>query len=167
MIQPVIIYIMGVSGSGKTTIGRELSTLTGIPFFDGDDYHSIANKEKMRSGKPLTDEDRQDWLLALHQLAVTEAAKKGAIIACSALKETYRQLLSEGITVPLYWVFLQGEYELISGRIKNRKDHFMPEALLQSQFEALEMPAHAIIVNITERPAKIAAEIIQRLAILS
>jgi len=92
-----IIYIMGVSGSGKTTVGRLLSQQTGIPFFDGDDFHSAANKEKMNAGIPLTDEDRQGWLQQLHDLAEKESAGGGAIIACSALKEKYRQLLSAGL----------------------------------------------------------------------
>ncbi|MEI9912960.1 MAG: gluconokinase [Bacteroidota bacterium] len=91
-----IIYIMGVSGSGKTTIGQRLSSETGIPFFDADDFHSNANKEKMRAGQPLSDDDRSDWLITIHQLAKKEAAGNGAIIACSALKEKYRLFIIRG-----------------------------------------------------------------------
>ncbi len=87
---------MGVSGSGKTTIGQRLSSETGIPFFDADDFHSNANKEKMRAGQPLSDDDRSDWLITIHQLAKKEAAGNGAIIACSALKEKYRLFIIRG-----------------------------------------------------------------------
>jgi len=163
MIGPAIIYIMGVSGSGKTTVGEKLSAATGIPFFDGDDFHSKANKKKMHTGHPLTDEDREKWLRAIHHLAKEEAVKEGAIIACSALKEKYRLLLSEGIETVVRWVFLQGDYKLILARMQKRKGHFMPETLLQSQFETLEIPGDAIIIDIAESPGEITKEILQRL----
>jgi len=146
-----IIYIMGVSGSGKTTIGRLLSYKTGIPFFDGDDFHAAANKEKMKLGIPLTDEDRMGWLQQLHALAEQESAGKGAIIACSALKEKYRQLLSAHLHKPV-WVFLTGSFELIQQRLKNRAGHFMPAALLQSQFDALEIPKDVFTVQVNQGP---------------
>jgi carbohydrate kinase (thermoresistant glucokinase family) len=158
-----IIYIMGVSGSGKTTIGQRLSTETGIPFFDADDFHSTANKEKMRAGQPLSDDDRSDWLITINQLAKKEAAGNGAIIACSALKEKYRLLLSEGLHTPVYWIFLQGDYNLISGRMKARKGHFMPDSLLQSQFEALEVPGLALVADISNSPEEIVKNIIDKL----
>src|SRR5262245_57577181 len=101
-----IIYIMGVSGSGKTTVGKLLSQKTNIPFFDADDFHSEANRLKMKNGIPLNDEDRKEWLQQLNTLARRQAGDKGAIIACSALKEKYRAILSEDINQPL-WVFLQ------------------------------------------------------------
>ena len=113
---------MGVSGSGKTTIGKLLSQKTGIPFFDGDDFHSAANKEKMKAGNPLTDADRLGWLQVLNRQAKEESVKGGAIIACSALKEKYRKLLSENLENPA-WVFLNGSFELISLRMKNRTGH--------------------------------------------
>jgi gluconokinase len=150
---------MGVAGSGKTTIGMALSIETGIPFFDADDFHSIANREKMRSGRPLDDEDRKEWLHAINQLAREKSGKQGAIIACSALKERYRQLLTD--EVPVYrLIFLQGNYDLIRDRIKNRRDHFMPDSLLQSQFEALEPPANALQIDIS-RPTKEIVELIR------
>jgi gluconokinase len=152
---PVIIYIMGVSGSGKTTIGKKLSERTAIPFFDADDFHSTANKEKMKRGQPLTDDDRAAWLTSLNELAKKQMKKKGAIIACSALKEKYRMVLSGGITIPLFWIFLQGDYELIQKRMMARADHYMPPSLLASQFEALETPRHAITINISDDPEKI------------
>ena len=157
-----IIYIMGVSGSGKTTIGRLLSEKTGIPFFDGDDFHSAENKEKMKGGSPLTDADRQGWLQSLNKLAKQESVKQGAIIACSALKEKYRKLLSENLDNPA-WVFLKGSFELISHRMKNRTGHFMPPELLQSQFDTLEDPQPAIAVKIDSDPEKITDNIIQLL----
>jgi carbohydrate kinase (thermoresistant glucokinase family) len=160
--QGAIIYIMGVSGSGKTLIGQKLSAITSIPFFDGDDFHSIANKEKMRDGHALTDKDREGWLLTINQLAKKESRKEGAIIACSALKEKYRVLLEQGIDKPVHWVFLQGDYQLIRERLTTRKGHFMPTALLDSQFETLEIPKQAIVIDISQSPDKIIEEIVKR-----
>lgn len=154
---------MGVSGSGKTTIGTELSRRTGIPFFDADDFHPIANKEKMKAGQPLTDEDRQGWLLRLNELARGQSTQQGAIIACSALKEKYRKVLEDNITTPVHWIFLEGDYSLISERMQHRKDHYMPASLLRSQFEALEPPADALVIDIENSPEKIVETILQRL----
>jgi carbohydrate kinase (thermoresistant glucokinase family) len=151
---------MGVAGSGKTTIGQALSAKTSIPFFDADDFHSLANKEKMRAGKPLDDEDRKEWLHAINQLAINESGNRGAIIACSALKERYRLLLTEGITEARF-VFLQGNFDLLLDRIKARKGHFMPDTLLQSQFDTLEPPANALKIDVT-RPAHEVVELIQQ-----
>jgi carbohydrate kinase (thermoresistant glucokinase family) len=151
-----IIYIMGVSGSGKTTIGELLSQKTGIPFFDGDDFHSLANKEKMKAGEPLNDDDRKEWLEELNRLAVEQAKLKGAIIACSALKEKYRNVLVEGISEPK-WVFLQGSYEEIYQRLEKRTGHYMPSRLLRSQFESLEVPVSALSINIENSPETIVA----------
>lgn len=158
-MSPRIIFIMGVSGSGKTTVGLELSATTGIPFFDADDYHSAANKEKMKSGRPLDDVDRQGWLEALNNLAGEEAKKTGAIIACSALKEKYRAILSNGIEKQVYWVVLHGSFETIQERLKSRKQHFMPASLLQTQFDILEIPSGAMLADINHPPAEIAADI--------
>ncbi|MBC7948870.1 MAG: gluconokinase [Chitinophagaceae bacterium] len=152
---------MGVSGSGKSTIGSRLSMATGIPFFDGDDFHSQANREKMRSGQPLTDYDRQDWLVAINQLARREAFVKGAIIACSALKEKYRSILSDSLPVTVRWVFLQGEISLIQSRMQSRTGHFMPETLLQSQFDALELPVNAIVIDIGRSAEEIVEEVVE------
>lgn len=155
-----IIFIMGVSGSGKTTVGRLLSEKTGIPFFDGDDFHPTANKQKMKAGIPLTDEDRQGWLEALHTLAEKESNNKGAIIACSALKEKYRQQLSADLHQP-FWVFLTGSFELIEQRLKNRTSHFMPPALLQSQFDALEIPQDVFMADVEQKPGLIVNKIVE------
>lgn len=161
--QPSIVYVMGVSGSGKTTIAHKLSAATGIPFFDGDDFHPPANKEKMKAGQPLNDTDRKDWLLALNELARSQSQQNGAIIACSALKEKYRKILSEKIEAPVYWVLLQGSFELIQQRMESRKDHFMPPALLQSQFDTLEAPADATVVDIKNDPEEIVADILRQI----
>lgn len=159
----MIIYIMGVSGSGKTTIGKKLSQRTGIPFFDGDDFHSPSNVEKMAAGQPLDDNDRAEWLTRINELAKEQMKMKGAIIACSALKEKYRKVLSQAITFPVFWVFLQGSYELIEKRMQARTDHFMPPTLLASQFKTLEAPRHAITVDITNDPDKIVQLIMSQL----
>ncbi len=156
---PHIIYIMGVSGAGKTTIGKLLSARTGIPFFDADDFHSTANKEKMKAGIPLTDDDRKEWLLQLSHLAHKQSIERGAIIACSALKEKYRTVLTTDIN-PI-WIFLQGTYQQLYDRIINRQDHYMPVNLLASQLEALEIPTDALIINIMQQPQEIVATIIK------
>ena len=153
-----IIYIMGVAGSGKTTIGKGLSSKTGIPFFDGDDFHPPSNKEKMKAGHPLTDDDRQEWLQRLNTLAVEHSGLKGAVIACSALKEKYRVILSSRVQQNI-WIFLQGDYELIFERMKKR-DHFMPVQLLHSQFDTLEIPQSAFTIDIKNDPDKIVEMII-------
>lgn len=158
-----IIYIMGVSGSGKSSIGQKLAHKINIPFFDGDDFHSKANKEKMKAGHPLDDNDRKDWLLSINELAKQEADKRGAIIACSALKEKYRKTLSADIQVPVHWVLLQGDYALLSERLMHRKSHFMPPALLKSQLDTLEIPGYAILIDIRSGEDEIVENILQRL----
>jgi carbohydrate kinase (thermoresistant glucokinase family) len=158
-----IIYIMGVSGSGKTTIGKDLATKIGLPFLDGDDFHSAANKEKMTAGIPLTDEDRMSWLVQMNKAAKDHAKLRGAVFACSALKEKYRTILSSGITIPLYWIFLQGSFELIKKRMEERKDHFMPPGLLASQFDALEIPGNRITVDISDSPNEIVEKIVSQI----
>ena len=159
---PPVIYIMGVSGSGKTTIGQMLAAQTALPFFDADDFHPAANKEKMKSGIALTDDDRIPWLQNLHQVATDQNKIKGAIIACSALKEKYRSILTNGIAQPAF-IFLQGTYESILNRVEKRSGHFMPPQLLQSQFDSLEIPFHAFTVDIEQEPGKITQLILQYL----
>ena len=149
-----IFIIMGVSGTGKTTIGKLLSKTYGFPFFDGDDFHPSANIEKMASGRPLDDNDREGWLKSLNKLA-QEHIKSGAIIACSALKEIYRETLSEGITNKIVFVFLKGSFEQVKSRLDNRKGHFMSSALLKSQFDTLEEPKDAIEASIQLSPEEI------------
>ena len=158
-----VIYITGVSGSGKTTIGQQLAAKTGYPFYDADNFHPQKNIDKMKAGQPLTDEDRWPWLDNLHDF-VTEKIKSGNIIlACSALKEVYRSRLSKGIEQYCRWVFLHGTYDTIKHRLQGRVGHYMPGALLQSQFEALEPPANAIQVDIAVPPEVIVDQIILNL----
>ncbi len=157
-----IIYIIGVSGCGKTTVGELLSEKTGIPFFDADDFHTMANKEKMKTRQPLNDEDRKGWLQKLNALAMVHAELNGAIIACSALKDKYRSVLQNGIA-NTEWIFLQGNYEMIYERIKKREEHYMPADLLASQFETLEIPAAACTISIEKKTAEIVDIILQQL----
>ena len=157
-----VIYIMGVAGSGKTTIGKLLSDAIGLPFFDADDFHSSANTKKMQAGLPLTDEDRQPWIERLNELGIKQSKLNGAIIGCSALKKKYREQLEGGIT-KCSWIFLQGDYDIIYERMKKRSHHFMPAQLLQSQLESLEIPAAALTIDIGNEPAEIVNNIVQYL----
>lgn len=152
---------MGVSGSGKSTIGYALANKLNIPFYDGDDYHPKANIEKMASGKPLDDNDRIEWLQSLNKLAL-ENEKNGAVIACSALKESYRSLLQKGLSSSL-WVVLEGSIEVITQRMQSRENHFMPVDLLQSQFATLEVPTYGIHLAIEGKKEDIVLEIIQKM----
>ena len=140
---------MGVSGSGKSTIGKLLSTHFNIPFFDADDYHPPSNIEKMSQGNPLTDADRLPWLESLK--ALLQEQKEGAVLACSALKESYRKVLETADSV--HWIYLKGSMELIQSRMRERNDHFMKSSMLASQFEALEEPnyGHHISIQGTEK----------------
>lgn len=161
----LIFFIMGVSGSGKTTVGKLLSAQTGLPFFDADDFHSTANVEKMKAGAPLTDEDRAAWLETLHQLA-KEHQTTGAVIACSALKENYRHQLAKGLQ-NVQWVYLKGSYELIHERLLQRPHHYFTAAMLQSQFDILEEPFNACVVNVQDEPQQIVSSILQEISMLS
>lgn len=159
----IALVVMGVSGVGKTTIGQMLATATSLPFFDGDDFHPQTNIDKMAAGVPLTDADRQGWLLQLHQLLQTQLLLQGCVIACSALKQQYRDVLNNDLGDAVRFVYLQGSYEEVLQRLQQRKGHFMQAGLLQSQFDALEPPTDAIVVPITKTPEAIVEEITQYL----
>jgi len=157
-----IIYVMGVSGCGKSTIGKLIANELGIQFFDGDDFHPQANIEKMKSGQALNDDDRRPWLEAINTHAKNISLTGGAVIACSALKESYREKLSADIVENTIWVYLKGSFNLIQSRMM-RRSHFMPSSLLQSQFDTLQEPSNAIIVSIKDRPELVSANIIKQL----
>lgn len=157
-----LFIIMGVSGTGKTTIGQLLSKKLDIPFYDGDDFHPEDNIAKMASGQPLDDEDRYDWLIALNKL-LQEKVQTGAIVACSALKRSYRAILRQGIDEDLRFIYLQGTFEEVKSRLKQRKGHFMPLELLKSQFDTLEEPKDAISISIVSAPEEIVSEIAKEL----
>ncbi|APG66388.1 phosphogluconate dehydrogenase (NADP(+)-dependent, decarboxylating) [Tenacibaculum todarodis] len=146
---------MGVSGVGKSTIGNLLSEELSIPFFDGDDFHPEENILKMSKGLALNDNDRLGWLQQLNKLAIEQQSKNGAIIACSALKKIYRDILYNSIKDSTRFVFLDGSFNQIKERINARKGHFMNSELLKSQFDALEIPQNAIKIDISLTPHKI------------
>jgi carbohydrate kinase (thermoresistant glucokinase family) len=147
------LVIMGVSGSGKTTVGKLLAQKTGRRFLDGDDFHPPENVAKMSSGIALTDDDRQGWLETL--ATIIHEADDLNIIACSALKASYRAILKEAA-----FIFLHGSPELLADRIKQRSGHYMPPGLLQSQLETLEIPTDALALNVVESPNTLVDRII-------
>lgn len=150
-----IYFIIGVSGVGKSTIGKHLSKKLKLPFFDGDDFHSKKNIQKMSDGLPLNDEDRLEWLQSLNELAKKNSKEESCIIVCSALKNKYRQMLSKNIENQVKWIFLKGNYKQIKERMDQRENHFMDSQLLKSQFDILEIPKNAIHIDVHLTPAEI------------
>ncbi|MBC3540276.1 gluconokinase [Rufibacter sediminis] len=154
--------IMGVSGSGKSTVGKLLAQKLQLHFIDADDHHLAPSIAKMSQGIPLTDEDRAEWLRKLnHLLKQAEAAGQEVVMACSALKEQYRLVLQQNLGNELKIVFLDGDEALLRSRLSNRTGHFMPGALLASQLETLEVPANALKLNVIQTPEELVQEIIQ------
>src|SRR5262249_33313325 len=145
----MIIVLMGVAGSGKTTIGRMLARALGWQFIEGDDFHSQQNIDKMRAGVPLTDEDRSAWLeLLANQVKHVDAAGSSAVLTCSALRASYRSVLSTA-SPNLRFVFLRGNFEVIESRLLSRGEHFMKAGMLRGQFDALEEPPDAMIIDVS------------------
>lgn len=143
---------MGVSGCGKSTIGRLLAGRLGLPFLDADEFHPPANVAKMAAGVPLEDADRWPWLARLHaELAAAAGTGRGAVLACSALKAAYRERLRQGLDACRF-VHLRGSPALIAARLAERRHRYMPASLLASQFAALEPPADAIEIDIAQPP---------------
>ena len=159
----MVIFVMGVSGSGKTTVGSLLARQLGWEFADADDYHSAANVEKMRNGTPLTDEDRTPWLDKLRSLiAGWIDAGKNAVLACSALKRAYREKLQIDDRVRV--VYLKASQELLSQRLLERTGHYMKMQMLQSQLATLEEPEDATTIDSSGAPDQIVREIRSHLA---
>jgi gluconokinase len=160
-----IIVVMGVSGCGKSTVAETIAKQLNTHFKDGDELHPEANIKKMEAGTALTDSDREPWLFDVANYAREHAAHHGVcVIACSALKQSYRKILNKAENV--VYVFLNGSFALISSRMHARKGHFMPEVLLKSQFDALEDPStehNVVVVDIDAKPTIIAANAIRAL----
>ncbi len=161
---PRIIFITGVSGVGKSTIGKLLADKLSLPFLEGDDFHPKANLDKMASKEPLNDEDREPWLLAIKQAAIHAAETRGAVISCSALKSKYRELLEKKFPAPLDWVHLLLDKSDIKSRLENRKTHFMPPELLDSQFNAFEKPTSGLQIKNDAGPEIICNKILNELS---
>ena len=157
----MIVIVFGVSRAGKTTIGKLLAEELGWRFYEADDFHPRANIEKMRSGLPLTDEDRWPWLERLReQIMPSLAAKENAVLACSALKRVYREHLR--VSGDVKFVFLRGDYALIERQLRRRRGHFMNPALLQSQFADLEEPQpdeDVLTIDLGRSPQELVDEI--------
>jgi gluconokinase len=157
----VIVIIFGVSGAGKTTIGKLLAAQLGWQFYEADDFHPRSNIEKMRRGRPLTDEDRWPWLERLReQLTRSVAAKENAVLACSALKRAYRERLH--VSDDVKFVFLRGDYAFVEKQLRHRRAHFMNPELLRSQFTDLEEPGadeDVLTIELGRTPEELVEEI--------
>lgn len=163
---PSVLVVMGVSGSGKSTIGTQLALQLHWVFEDGDWFHPVRNIDKMRAGMALTDEDRAPWLIAIADF-IDQARRAGThvVVACSALKRRYRAVII-GNRPDVRLIYLKGDMELIARRIATRHEHFMPQSLLESQFKALEEPGSdekPIVASIEPRPREIVAHILAEL----
>jgi gluconokinase len=158
-VQTMVIVLMGVAGSGKTTVGRILAADLGWPFRDADEFHPPANVDKMSHGIPLTDRDREPWLAAIRRYIDETLARDGrAVVTCSALKEHYRQtIVPDRGQVKL--VYLAGNFSLIAERLRAREAHFMKAEMLTSQFADLEPPRDALTVDVAQSPEAIVTQI--------
>jgi len=154
---------MGVAGSGKTTVGRRLATELGWPYHEADDFHSAANKEKMGRGQALNDEDRGPWLAAI-RAAIDDCVARGqsAVFTCSALKASYRRVLTAGVP-GLVPVFLAGDRALLQQRLESRAGHYMKAGMLDSQFAILEPPGDALVLDVRQTPEELVAAIRRKL----
>jgi gluconokinase len=165
----MIVIVFGVSGAGKTTIGKRLADELGWRFYEADDFHPRANIEKMRSGHPLNDEDRLPWLERLReQITRSLAAKENAVLVCSALKRAYRERLC--VSDDVRFVFLRGDYALIENQLRHRRGHFMNPALLRRQFADLEEPEPdegVLTIELGRTPKELVKEIKAKLHVAS
>jgi gluconokinase len=164
-MQTRFLIVMGVSGCGKSSVGQSLTQSLGWDFYDADDFHPPENVAKMASGIPLDDSDRTPWLASLNELISSSLkADKPGVLACSALKERYRQKLMDG-NDGVQLVYLKGSYDLIWSRMEKRTDHYMKPHMLQSQFETLEEPANALTIDISMSLDEIVQAILKHLKI--
>lgn len=158
----MILLVMGVTGSGKTTVGTLLAQRVGWLFLDADDFHPPQNIEKMKRGVSLTDEDREPWLAAIHTELLKCAAKnQDTVLACSALKRSYRENLGSGVDLCI--CYLKGSYAEISSRLLSRTGHFAGEAILAGQFSELEEPNDAIVLRVSNTPEESVQEALRKL----
>jgi len=161
----LVVLVMGVEGSGKTSVGQLLAQTLGWRFVDADDFHSASNKEKMSRGVPLDDADRGPWLCAIHDFVVDQTRKgRNVVLACSALKQSYRQQLQQGMEMKI--VFLKGSFDLFYSRLQKRQAHFARETLLASQFASLEEPTDAVTIDASLPEAEIVKQIKSTLPLL-
>jgi gluconokinase len=162
------VVVMGVSGAGKSTVGRLIAARLRCDFRDADSFHPAANIEKMSRGEPLTDADRWPWLNAIAAwIAQRRAAGETGVVTCSALKRAYRDIVTHKQSADVRLVYLKGDFDLIAARLAARTGHFMPPGLLRSQFDTLEEPRaneHAITVSIDATPEEIAGHVLGALA---
>lgn len=158
----MIIIVTGVSGTGKTTVGSGIADSLGLPFFDADNFHPKENIEKMSRGFPLNDEDRMPWLKALAAILVESEKTGGGVLACSALKESYREILK--VNDDVRWIHLKGDRELIWRRMLARKNHYMKAGMLDSQLATWEEPSYGLKLSIFQTPEEMLAEALRYLA---
>jgi gluconokinase len=161
----MVILVMGVTGAGKTTVGRLLARQLGWQFLDADDFHPPENIEKMKHGIPLTDADREPWLAAIHKALLDYAAKnQNVVLACSALKQKYREKLAARLDLRI--CYLKGSFEEISSHIEHRTGHFAGEAILAGQFSDLEEPDDAVVLDATAPPEESVSEALTKLRLM-
>jgi len=165
-MDPIVVVVMGVSGSGKSTVAGLLAQRLGWHFAEADEFHSPANVEKMRNGVALTDEDRAPWLAAIAEyIDIARASETPTVVTCSALKRRYRDILV-GSRPDVALVYLEGDYDTIAQRMSQREDHYMPVSLLESQFDALEAPGadeHPIVEDVRRPPEEIVERVLAAL----
>jgi gluconokinase len=158
----MILLVMGVTGSGKTTVGKLFAQRLGWLFLDADAFHPAENIEKMKHGVPLTDQDREPWLVAIHAELLECAAKnQDAVLACSALKQSYRETLAAGVELRI--CYLKGTYREMAARLQSRTGHFAGEGILAGQFADLEEPRDALVLRVSETSEEIVGDVLRKL----